>query len=715
MWDWLVRATSGLWQRAAEAWRTSLQVKVIGSIAAASVTVIMVLGFVMISVVAQRLVDSKLAFASQEIDRARVIVEAQVAATDTSNSVQVRLNSARAALTSRSQATSDTAAVFEPVLVVRTADGAATTSPEGYVIPEQLLQFVDRRYISYQYTTVTRADNTHYKALIIGTPTDSDISNLELFLVFPLDNEEATMALTRGLLTAGGLVLVLLLVVIAWLSTKQVTGPLRSAARIAERFAGGHLRERMLVDGEDEMARLAESFNAMAESLSKQIRQLEEYGDLQRQFTSDVSHELRTPLTTVRMAADMISDQKDDLDPVTRRAAELMVRELDRFESLLADLLEISRHDAGMADLAEERVDVRAVVSSAWQQTQHLAAELGVPVLFDLPDEPVYATIDSRRIERILRNLLANAIDHSESRPVEVLFAANEEAIAITVTDHGVGLKPGQEDLVFNRFWRADPSRVRHSGGTGLGLAISHEDAVLHGGVLDAAGTPGVGSVFRLTIPRTPGEYFMTSPLELLPPEPVEDDWADHVVASAAALAGAYIPPTVPGAEIGAADDAGAVATGGAEGVESLSPAEQQAALVAEYFAEHPTAGGASRSLSDFVARTGPTPTGSFRAQRPQADVPADAADAAEVPAAAATPAAPAAAGGSDPLAGVDDFHEFAEEEITDALLDALGDDWEDTPAEVSTGAAGEDPQPQAGKDTNEDAAGIDDATQEEH
>ena len=111
----------------------------------------------------------------------------------------------------------------------------------------------------------------------------------------------------------------------------------------------------------------------------------------------------------------------------------------------------------------------------------------------NMPDEPVMITGDRRRIERILRNLLANAIDHSEGNPVDVTLASNTEAISVTVIDHGVGLKPGQEDLVFNRFWRADPSRVRHSGGTGLGLAISHEDALLHGGSLSAVGKPGVG------------------------------------------------------------------------------------------------------------------------------------------------------------------------------------------------------------------------------
>lgn len=516
-----------LGHRASHVWRTSLQVRVIGTIVSASLTVVLILGFAMISIVAQRLADSKLDIANSEIDRARQTVQEQINATDSSNSVRVRLNSARAALTNKAATGPEAGAVFEPVLLVD-QNGRITTSPDGYRIPEQLRHFVSQGQISYMYTTINRAEDNSVKALIIGTPTESEIAGLQLYLVLPLENEEATMRLMRGLLSTGGVVLVVLLVGIAWLLTQQVTVPVRSASRIAQRFAAGHLRERMLVEGEDEMARLAMSFNAMAESLSKQIRQLEDYGNLQRQFTSDVSHELRTPLTTVRMAADMIADNKDELDPYTARASELMVRELDRFESLLADLLEISRHDAGMADLSEESIDARNVLSSAWQQTEHLAEELGVAVEFTVPEQPVTLVGDARRIERILRNLLANAIDHSEAKPVEVTLASSDDAVAVTVADHGVGLKPGQEDLVFNRFWRADPSRKRHSGGTGLGLAISHEDAALHGGFVDAIGEPGVGSMFRLVLPITPGAAIGTVPLELMVPPALPPNTEDR-------------------------------------------------------------------------------------------------------------------------------------------------------------------------------------------
>ncbi|GAB3707459.1 MtrAB system histidine kinase MtrB [Corynebacterium nasicanis] len=498
-------------------WRTSLQVRVIGSIFVASAVVMFILGMALISVVTSRLVDSKYDIANSEIDRARAAVEQQIDATSATSTLQVRLNSARAALTQRTDQ-SGTAAVYEPVLVVSQPDGNTVTSPEGYRIPEKLRRFVSEDQVSYQFATVDRTDGSAYNALVIGTPTDSDIPDLQVFLVMSMESDESTLALLRGLLSAAGVVVVVLLVGIAWLATQQVTAPVRSASRIAQRLAAGHLRERMIVDGEDEMARLALSFNDMAEKLSKQIHQLEEYGNLQRQFTSDVSHELRTPLTTVRMAADMIASDPDSLEPHARRASELMVRELDRFEELLADLLEISRHDAGVADLAEARIDVRSCITAAWEQTRHLAQKLEVDVTFDTPEAPVMITGDPRRIERVLRNLLANAIDHSEGNPVEVELAENDDAVAITVTDHGVGLKPGQEELVFNRFWRADASRRRHSGGTGLGLAIAREDVVLHGGQLDASGTIGVGSQFRMVLPREPRQPVPASPLELEAP-----------------------------------------------------------------------------------------------------------------------------------------------------------------------------------------------------
>ncbi|HIW96222.1 MAG TPA: HAMP domain-containing histidine kinase [Candidatus Corynebacterium gallistercoris] len=502
----------------AERWRTSIQMRVIGSVLLSSSIVILLLGFVLISFLSQQLLNTKYNAATEEIDRARIAVEEQIDATDASNPVAVRLTSARAVLADRSGGVDQTnTAVYEPVLIASDASSAETIVPDTATIPAELRNFVQQGQVAYQYTTLSH-DHSSYKALIIGTPVSADIPGLELYLVMPLDSEEATLSLMRGLLLAGGIVLLVLLVVIAWVFSQQLTVPVRTASRIAERFAAGHLRERMVVDGKDEVASLAISFNDMAEKLSTQIRNLEEFGSLQRQFTSDVSHELRTPLTTVRMAADLIHDNADNLDPMTRRASELMNKELDRFETLLGDLLEISRHDAGVANLSAEKVDIRGAVRSTLAQVRAIAEEVGTSFNVDLPEEQVQVEIDSRRVERILRNLLANAVDHSEGKPIDVTMAVDDAAVAITVVDDGVGLKPGEAELVFNRFWRSDPSRERRTGGTGLGLAIAKEDALLHGGDLEASGEPGRGSCFRLTLPLIAGTEITSSPLPLEPP-----------------------------------------------------------------------------------------------------------------------------------------------------------------------------------------------------
>lgn len=499
----------------AQRWQNSIQLRVIGSVLLASLLVTMILGFVLISFVGQQLLNTKYSAATEELDRARVAVEEQINSSDASNPVDVRLSSARAVLADRSGGVDQSStAVYDPVLIARDVNDGETIAPPSAKIPNELRRFVQQGQVAYQYETFAGPGGS-YKALVIGTPVSSEISGLELYLVMPLEAEETTLSLMRGLLTAGAIVLLVLLVVIAWVFSQQLTTPVRTASRIAERFAAGHLRERMVVTGNDEVARLAISFNDMAEKLSTQIRNLEEFGSLQRQFTSDVSHELRTPLTTVRMAADLINDNAENLDPLTARAAALMNKELDRFETLLGDLLEISRHDAGVANLSRERVDARGVVRSALAQVHVIAEEIGTTIEVNLPEEPVMVEIDSRRVERILRNLFANAVDHSEAKPIIVTMAVGKTALAVSVVDHGVGLKPGEEDLVFNRFWRSDPSRERRTGGTGLGLAIAQEDARLHGGRLEATGEPGVGACFRLTLPLVAGNQTEEAPLPL--------------------------------------------------------------------------------------------------------------------------------------------------------------------------------------------------------
>jgi two-component system sensor histidine kinase MtrB len=339
----------------------------------------------------------------------------------------------------------------------------------------------------------------------------------ELYYLYNLEYEQQTLAFVQRVLALAGVGLVALLGAMTWGVTRQAVQPVRSAARVAERLADGLLSERMTVRGVDEMATLARSFNEMAQSLQDQIQRMENLSRLQRRFVSDVSHELRTPLTTIRMASEVLYASREGLDPGAARSAELLTAQLDRFEALLADLLEMSRFDAGAALLDAESRDLGDVVVAVIDQAVPIAAKRGVWLAVTLPGESTVVDIDPRRVERILRNLVINAIEHAEGRPVDVRVGADSRAVAVTVRDHGVGMTREEAQHVFDRFWRADVARARSTGGTGLGLAISIEDAHLHGGWLEVWARPGNGACFRLTLPRRAGITLTGSTLPLVP------------------------------------------------------------------------------------------------------------------------------------------------------------------------------------------------------
>ena len=338
----------------------------------------------------------------------------------------------------------------------------------------------------------------------------------EIYFIFPLTQQVTTLAVLQAAVITTGSILVILLTFIAAMVARQVVTPVRAARRAAESLASGNLDDRMQVRGQDDIARMAASMNYMAAELQKQIKQLEDLSAVQQRFVSDVSHELRTPLTTVRMAAEVLHEARGDFDPVAARSAELLQNELDRFEALLTDLLEISRFDAGAAVLSLSEVDLVDVVNRVVEVHQPFADATGTQVRVHASG-PCVAEVDARRIERILRNLLINAIEHGEGHPVDVYVEAGENAVAVAVRDHGVGFQADQARRVFHRFWRADPARARTVGGTGLGLAISMEDANLHNGWLTAWGRPGLGAQFRLTVPRRSGQILESSPLPMVP------------------------------------------------------------------------------------------------------------------------------------------------------------------------------------------------------
>jgi two-component system sensor histidine kinase MtrB len=510
-------------RRAVKRWRRSIQIRVVSSTLIVSALVVAFLGFVVLAQVKSGLLQAKVHSSSNEELNGRGTAQQYLSQGTGINALQTTVQ------TLSSQQSRSQPGGYEVVGYVEIADKVSTSQPakssdfDANSIPQRLIDAVtrgDAQYY-YTYTTMRFTDGSPSKpGLAIGSSITANNNRFQIYYVFSLEQEAQTLALVWRTLLFSGIALVVLLAGIAWLVTRQVVTPVRMAARIAERLADGRLQERMRTKGEDDLARLAASFNKMAESLQRQIRRLEDLSRIQRRFVSDVSHELRTPLTTVRMAADVLYEARQQLDPASARSAELLQTQLDRFESLLADLLEISRHDAGAASLEADPIDLRDLVRHVVDATEPLAARRGSAVNLHLPAEPCVCEADGRRVERILRNLLVNAAEHGEGQPIDVYVAANHDAVAVGVRDHGIGLRPGEASLVFNRFWRADPARARTTGGTGLGLSIASEDARLHGGRLQAWGERGRGSQFVLTVPRRVGALFTASPIPL---EPTDD------------------------------------------------------------------------------------------------------------------------------------------------------------------------------------------------
>jgi two-component system, OmpR family, sensor histidine kinase MtrB len=501
-------------------WRSSLQLRVVGTTLVVSAVVISLLGFFLMQQIASNLLRS-----SEK--------SAYTVASDGLSFAQAQPNASR-------PPGSGTASFMYGLVTNLNSSGApgvdygvavlVSHGPPNYwrsaydrldyqALPASLVRQVTRDrspkpellFRSMPYPSQT---SPVVSGLVYGAHFGSDYG---LYYFFPLTQLQNELTLVEQLLAVVGLALVFLLAGISWLVTRWVVVPVARAAQGAQLLSTGNLDERLAVRGSDEIAALARSFNEMAASLQEKMGELEELSQVQRQFVSDVSHELRTPLTTIRMASDLLFEEREEFNSSAGRATELLHSQLGRFESLLADLLEISRYDANAATLDAEPTDLCDVVRQSADVAQQLAERRGARIEFQLPAEPCLAEMDRRRVERILRNLLVNAVEHGEGRDVVVTSACDRDAVAVAVRDFGVGLAPGEEHLVFDRFWRADPARARTTGGTGLGLAIALEDARLHGGWLEAWGQPGRGSVFRLTLPREAGGVLIGSPLPLAP------------------------------------------------------------------------------------------------------------------------------------------------------------------------------------------------------
>ncbi|WP_420711741.1 ATP-binding protein [Streptomyces sp. NRRL F-5123] len=282
-----------------------------------------------------------------------------------------------------------------------------------------------------------------------------------------------------------------------------VLRPVRRLGEAARALGEGRLDTRLKVTGTDELAEMSQTFNSAAEALEKRVEELSARESASRRFVADMSHELRTPLTAITAVSDVLEDEADALDPMIAPAVRLVVSETRRLNELVETLMEVTRFDAGTAKLRVDEVDVGEQVMAcmdarAWLDSVELDAPRGV-----------LATLDPRRLDVIMANLIGNALKHGGS-PVRVTIGedagASEDVggdIVVAVSDNGPGIPEDVLPHVFDRFYKADASR-RRSEGSGLGLSIAMENAHIHGGDITAANRPEGGAVFTLRLPRRP-------------------------------------------------------------------------------------------------------------------------------------------------------------------------------------------------------------------
>jgi two-component system, OmpR family, sensor histidine kinase MtrB len=515
-------------------WRSSLQFRTVSITVVLSGVAIVVVGVYMSVSIGNDLFQSRLSQVLLDSSRATTAAQSVLDSSDATDRVQVQMLLGSATTTITAASSSSLIAVFrvpgQDPSTVAPQDFSRFGASTDAISPElraAVQQNTEEQY--WQSVSLTTEDGGKIPGVIVGSQITLPIAGrYELYIGYSLRDAESTLQFVQQIMLFAGLALMALIGAVTWIVVRFVVTPIRVAAETSQKLASGDLEVRIPEKGEDVIATLARSFNGMADSLQSQIRELADLSEVQQRFVSDVSHELRTPLTTIRLAGDVLFDQRESFPPATRRTAELLHTQVERFELLLADLLEISRYDAGSVQLESEPTNLVHLAEDAIDGMRSLAESKGTDLRLVAPGGHLNAEVDPRRIRRILHNLIGNAIEHGEGQPVVVSVDSNQSAVALAVRDYGMGMTQSEVAHVFDRFWRADPSRQRTIGGTGLGLAISLEDASAHNGWLQVWSRPGHGSCFRLTLPRRALGPLTASPLAL-PPEDAENSIIDIV------------------------------------------------------------------------------------------------------------------------------------------------------------------------------------------
>jgi two-component system, OmpR family, sensor histidine kinase MtrB len=479
--------------------RLDLRARVVLFASAVAVAALLLLGLSLRALLANSLYDQRSSEAVQEVQRLTSQAPATLAST-------VGLPEREAQITLLQKLTSGQGGgppSFKAV-IIRSAE-LSSESDDRFKIDQVPPALVNRVFVRSEIAFVyLDSPIGPGRMLVVGAPIRSDQGQYESYFFYPLTFQEQTLSRLTNFLVVVSVGLLAAVIVMAAILIGRVLRPVQRARDVAEEIASGNLDARIpQITTHDDFGRLAESFNRMTDALAQKIGELENVSNLQARFVSDVSHELRTPLATVRMAADYIHAARANLPADAQRAAVLLERELERFENLLEDLLEISRFDAGVVRLEPVEVDLGRLLDEVIDALDPIShgRKVSVSLVVDTREGAPLVAADPRRLDRVFSNLVKNAIEHTSEGAVRVHAARRGDEVVIRVEDEGEGIPAEDLPHIFERFYRADAHRAKTTGGTGLGLAIALENVHLHGGSINVSSEVGEGSVFIVVLP----------------------------------------------------------------------------------------------------------------------------------------------------------------------------------------------------------------------
>ncbi|WP_245718940.1 sensor histidine kinase [Micromonospora rhizosphaerae] len=370
--------------------------------------------------------------------------------------------------------------------VLLIAGDAEASNPRFAPVPGRALrEAVAAGHLGYQRSP----DGARPQLLVVGGRIPG--STAELYVVTVEDELVGGLHQLRTALAVGWGVVVLLAAAVGNTLARRTLEPVGRASRAARAVAEGLLDTRLPVQGRDEFSAWAASFNEMADALETKIEALSRAQARERRFTADVAHELRTPVTALVAAGSLLGEQLNTLPADARRAAELLVTDVVRLRRLVEELMEISRLDAGQEIVAVRPVDVPALLRT-------IVDARGWSGRVAVTGDAARVPTDPRRLERVLANLVSNAVEHGGGE-IRAEVRQDGPLITVTVIDRGPGIPAEHLPHLFDRFYKVDPSRT--GPGSGLGLAIALENARLLGARLLVHSETGVGTEFRLELP----------------------------------------------------------------------------------------------------------------------------------------------------------------------------------------------------------------------